>query len=387
MVDSLTIKHLEKIKMTVQELKDKGLIIFETISGSRAYGTDLPTSDTDIRGVFVLPEDEILGNGYVDQVNDKMNDVTYYEIRRFLELLNTNNPNILELLNAPKECVQIQHPVFDYVLEHKDTFITKQCRNSFGGYAVQQIKKARGLKKKIVNPMEVKRKNPIDFCYVIDHHNSKPLTEWMDNMGIEEKFCGVVNIPNARDMYALFFDYASQVEIKNRGTVSKLLGYKGITSQDANQLKLSSIPKGEISSCVFSYNKDGYTSHCKDYKEYWEWVEKRNDTRYNDNTKHGKGYDGKNLMHCHRLLDMSLEILDGKGINVRRPNREELLSIRRGEKDYDELVDDAERKMVLMDELFKKSKLPSNVKSNLSNDILLKIRKEFYKTLVNVEKV
>jgi hypothetical protein len=368
--------------MTIKDLKEQGLILFETISGSRAYGTSLPTSDTDIRGVFIMPEDQVLGNGYVEQVNDLKNDITYYEVGRFLELLQTNNPNILELLNAPKDCIQVQHPLFDLILEHKDKFITKQCRNSFGGYAVQQIKKARGLKKKIVNPVEKDRKNPIDFCYVIEGHNSYPLTDWLDARHIEHEFCGVTNVPNARDMYALFFDYNSQLEKINGKPYSNLLKYKGIASQDANQLKLSSIPMNEVAECVFSYNKDGYTSHCKDYKEYWEWVEKRNDTRYNDNAKHGKGYDGKNLMHCHRLLDMSLEILEGKGINVRRPNREELLSIRKGEKDYDELVSDAESKMELMDTLFKESKLPSSVKSNLTHKILLDIRKNFYNIAV-----
>jgi hypothetical protein len=369
--------------MTIKDLKEQGLILFETVSGSRAYGTALPTSDTDIRGVFIMPEDQVLGNGYVEQVNDKKNDITYYEVGRFLDLLKTNNPNILELLNAPEDCIQHKHPLFDKILEHKDEFITKQCRNSFGGYAVQQIKKARGLKKKIVNPMEVKRKNPIDFCYVIEGHNSYPLTDWLKDRDMREEFCGVVNVPNARDMYALFFDYAGQVSEVN-GMNGQRIGYKGIASQDANQLKLSSIPKGEKASCVFSYNKDGYTSHCKDYKEYWEWVENRNETRYNDNAKHGKGYDGKNLMHCHRLLDMSLEILEGKGINVRRPNRNELLSIRKGEKDYDELVNEAESKMETMDRLFKESKLPSSVKSNLTHNILLDIRKNFYERLVKV---
>ena len=170
--------------MTIKDLKEQGLILFEAISGSRAYGTSLPTSDTDIRGVFIMPEDGILGNGYVEQVSDLKNDITYYEVGRFLELLNTNNPNILELLNVPKDCVQIKHPLFDLILEHKDKFITKQCRNSFGGYAVQQIKKARGLKKKIVNPMEVKRKNPIDFCYVINGHHSELLTDYLTSFFI-----------------------------------------------------------------------------------------------------------------------------------------------------------------------------------------------------------
>ena len=60
--------------MTIQDLKDKGLIIYECISGSKAYGLDLPTSDTDIRGVFILPQDEIYGLRYIEQVADKTND-------------------------------------------------------------------------------------------------------------------------------------------------------------------------------------------------------------------------------------------------------------------------------------------------------------------------
>lgn len=37
--------------MTIHDLRDRNLIVFETISGSKAYGTSLPTSDTDIRTV------------------------------------------------------------------------------------------------------------------------------------------------------------------------------------------------------------------------------------------------------------------------------------------------------------------------------------------------
>ena len=156
--------------------------------------------------------------------------------------------------------------------------------------------------------------------------------------------------------------------------------YKGIVNEDltSNELRLTSIPKGQVPIAIFSYNKDGYTAYCKDYKEYWEWVENRNPDRYETNQEHGKGYDSKNLMHCHRLLDMSLEILNGEGIIVRRPNREELLKIRRGDVEYDELLENAESKLKKMEELFMKSKLPSKVDRDFTNRLLIGMRKEFY---------
>ena len=40
--------------MNIEYVRNKSRILFECISGSRAYGLDLPTSDTDIKGVFAL---------------------------------------------------------------------------------------------------------------------------------------------------------------------------------------------------------------------------------------------------------------------------------------------------------------------------------------------
>ncbi len=44
--------------MTIEDLRNRGLIILECISGSRAYGLDTPSSDTDIKGVFMLSKEE-----------------------------------------------------------------------------------------------------------------------------------------------------------------------------------------------------------------------------------------------------------------------------------------------------------------------------------------
>ena len=137
--------------MTISDLKSGELIILECISGSRAYGLDTPSSDTDIKGVFLLPKEDFYGLNYVPQVNNETNDIVYYELRRFLELLSQNNPNILELLNTPEEAILYRHP---FLAEIKpEIFLSKLCKDTFGNFALSQIKKAKGLKKKIMNPL------------------------------------------------------------------------------------------------------------------------------------------------------------------------------------------------------------------------------------------
>jgi len=350
--------------LTLEDIRERGLILYEVISGSRAYGTDLPTSDTDLRGVFILPADDLFGMKYTEQINNDSNDIIFYELKRFLQLVSTNNPNILELLNVPEDCVVYKHPLFDEILKHRDSFITTACRNSFGGYAVEQIKKARGLNKKIVKSFEKERKTPLDFCYVPHGQGSIPIKEWLAARNFTPENCGLVSIPHMRDTYHLFVS-------PNK--------YRGIISgPDANDVCLSETAKEDKPLTTMFFNKDGYTIYCKDYKQYWEWVEKRNPDRYNENVAHGKGYDGKNLMHCHRLLDMCIEIATEGKINVRRPNREHLLLIRKGEYEYDKLIEEAEAKIKIVDDLFSNSSLPDHVDDVFVNNLLVDFRKKFY---------
>lgn len=359
--------------MTIQELRDNNLILFECLSGSYAYGTNKPSSDMDYRGVFILPKDNIYGFNYIDQVNDETNDIIFYEIGRFLELLETNNPNIIEILNMPPENIVYKHELFDIILNNKSKFITKKCKNTFGGYASTQIKKARGLNKKIVNPVDKERKSILDFCYIIDGYKSRPLKEFLDNSGYNQAKCGLVNVPHARDVYALFYDSYSSKEGSG-------MGYRGIMNEDesSNEVRLSSVPEGEKPVTTIIYNKDGYSKYCKDYKEYWDWVEKRNSDRYETNASHGKNYDSKNMMHCVRLLRMAKEIgLTGQ-VNVKRHDVADLMLIRNGEKEYDDLIVEAQSIMDSMEKIYVNSNLPEDVDHNFVNNMLIIIRTLFY---------
>ena len=371
------------------------------IRGSHAYGTNVETSDTDYAGVFIQKIDDIFGFNYTEQINDDTNDTVIYEVRRFLDLLASNNPTVLELLNTPEDCIIYKDPIFDEVLNNRDKFITKICAKSFGGYGKMQIQKAKGQnKKQNWEKDKVTRKDVLDFVYVIEGSKSIPWKKWNSDKGFEEKFCGVVNVPNAKDIYAVYHDKIAyscfseaipedfreyQKNIQNNKNEPMGFGYKGLVKTgegnnvaESNALRLSSIPKGETPICNIFYNKDGYSEHCKDYKSYEDWLVNKNEARWVDVKSHGQKIDGKNMMHSKRLMSMAREIAEGKGINVRRDDAKYLISIRRGEVDLQTLIDEVEKEIVEIDELFANSNLVDKVDKDFVNYLLIKIRKNIY---------
>ena len=301
--------------MTIKDLKSQNLILFEVISGSKSFGLNTPTSDTDIKGVYYLPKEKFFGLDYIPQVSNETNDEVYYEIGRFIELLLKNNPNILEILASPSDCILYKHPLMEQ-LKIED-FLSKLCKDSFAGYAMTQIKKARGLNKKIVNPLPKEKKSLLDFCYVLKDYKTVSVSEFLAENNLKQEQIGLVDLPNSKGMFAMFYD------------LEKTLGYKGIIKKEnSNEVSLSSIPKNEKLIGYLSCNQDGYSKYCKEYTEYWEWIEKRNEDRYNTNQKHGKNYDSKNMMHTIRLLQTAEQILSTGKLSIRVSNREELLDIK-----------------------------------------------------------
>ena len=176
------------------------------------------------------------------------------------------------------------------------------------------------------------------------------------------------------------------IDVRKESRQSMGFGYKGLVKTgeglnvaESNQLRLSSIPKGETPICVVTYNKDGYSQHCKDYLSYQEWLENKNEARWVDVKSHGQKIDGKNMMHCKRLMEMAKEIGEGKGIIVRRPNAEELISIRKGEVDLQTLIDSVEVEIKEVDRIFEESNLPEKVDEKFINKMIVEIRKQIYK--------
>ena len=358
------------------------LLIFEVISGSHAYGTNVEGSDTDYRGVFIQPIDEILRGDYIPQVSDETNDITYYEIQRFLELLVEGNPNMIELLNVDEKFIKIKKPIFDLVLDHRNEFLTERLIDTFGGYAKTQIKKSKGLGKKIFNPQPEKRKDILEFCYIITGVKSIPFWKWFSNeyfqisdplledsnkeyaLSTYIKKWGLTKVQNGNQLYSIYEDDGTN-------------GFRGIIKTlDSTDLRLSSIPKHveETNDTVLMwFNLDGFKKHCNDHKNYWEWVKTRNKLRYDDNLTGETGYDKKNMLHVLRLLLTLKDIVTKNKVIIYRPEREYLISIRKGKVPFSEILE-------ISDKLFEEIQTSQNnlqcqVDKEKIKDLLLQIRK------------
>lgn len=383
--------------MNIQEVENK--LAYKFVRGSTLYNTNIETSDVDYGGVFILPNERLIGlsDFYQDQVSDAKHDTTYYEFNRWVELLMKANPNALESLFVPTDKVIGDiHPAVQLIIDNRDMFLTKECFKSLSGYAYAQIQKCRGLNKKCVQPV-MEKKDVLDFCYTFKDQGSQPIKEFLAERGLDQKYCGLVNIPNMKDVYGVYYDYAAFLhfeqpdnweklyhklvithrwdEIKNRIAKKEFFGYSGIVHPEgkSNEVRLSSIPKGEIPICFMTYNQQGYESHCRKYKEYQEWVQKRNPARYESNLK--SNYDVKNVAHCVRLLHMGLELAKGEGLNVVRTwDRDMILDIRNHKYEYEEIIDYVERTFAHMKELAEKCDLPETVDKQKVNELILQAR-------------
>lgn len=162
---------------TYTQLKAKGLlntapafldtgVQYEVIMGSTAYGVSQDTSDFDVYGFSIPPRDwvfphlrgEIPGFDPAGQQfaqfqqhhimdSDAMGgrgreyDLTLYNITKYFRLLTDNNPNIIDSLFVPRNCVLYSTALGELVREQRRIFLHKGAWHKFKGYAYSQLHK------------------------------------------------------------------------------------------------------------------------------------------------------------------------------------------------------------------------------------------------------
>ena len=354
---------------TFESVRKEGLLLYDYQRGSYVYNLQRPDgqSDIDTAGVFIEPDDWFFAlEPYPEQIKDEKGDMVWYTTRKFFNLLVKSNPAIIEALLIPEKNILYVDPLFkELVLDNATKFFSKGIYETFTKYAMSQIKKARGLNKKIVNPVE-HHKSITEFCYTFDAlgYGKENLLDFLHKRDIPIEKCGAARIPNMHNMYAIFYN------------PDKPDQYKGIVKEGSENIHLTSIPKGEKPVCQMHYNQEEFSKHCREYHDYQEWLKNRNPLRY-ENYKDDKGteYDKKNMMHCIRLLNLSHDLLVYGTANLRCMGqyRDFLMSIRNGEHTYEGLMSYATNLTALIEQEYQRSRLPERVDEEFVTKVFQKI--------------
>lgn len=120
-------------------------IIFECVVGSRAYGLETADSDYDYRGFCIPPVDYFLLPSMNFEQKDKSwadgHDRTIWNLTKGVELLLNGNPNMLELLFVPDDCVIMTSPYWEALKEVRQDFLSRRIKSTYLGYADSQLKR------------------------------------------------------------------------------------------------------------------------------------------------------------------------------------------------------------------------------------------------------
>jgi uncharacterized protein len=160
-------------------------IHYECITGSMSYGVSNDSSDLDLLG-FCVPKKELLFphlNGEImgfgkqrerfnqyqqHHIMDKSArggkgqeyDITIYSIVRYFQLVMENNPNMIDSLFVPNECVTQITQVGTMVRDARKDFLHKGAWHKFKGYSYQQLKKMKTKK-----PIGKRKETIAEFGY------------------------------------------------------------------------------------------------------------------------------------------------------------------------------------------------------------------------------
>jgi len=316
-------------------MRSRGLVAYELLSGSHMYGTNTPDSDVDLRGVFVLPREEldvIDAVGFVDEVKSESEDVKYFLLRKFVGMATRCNPNVLEMLWPPPAVVRVWTNVSRFLVSKRSTFL---CRNAIAdayvNYAGDQIAKATGQNKMVNNPEPEDPPRKEDHCRFFmfapqaDRLPFRPVP--LSKSGTDLSKCHCSAVEHSNDMYRLYY-YGD--------------GAKGVFRGDG-MLVCESIPFDDESSRfigVLQYNRDGYEKSLRQWRRYWTWRRSRNEKRWVGQDGDNFQYDRKNMQHCFRLLMCGRHFVR-RGCPIVRFDGDDLRflrSVRAGDIPYHDLI-------------------------------------------------
>lgn len=329
-----------------------GLLLMRCVAGSQAYGMATPESDVDIRGVFVPTMDYMLGfMKRVEQIERKPETVIY-ALQKYMHLACNANPNILELLFMPDDCVLEEHPLFRLLKDNRKLFLSKKVRWSYTGYASAQIHRINRHRHYLLHPLT---KQPKRSDYGLPEGESLIAREQMG------AFCVTVahmlrdiaaELPHLNDLYNDVIEI-----VQSEG----FMGWEGLVQKCGGVPHEALKPVQKLTGASDNFievlqHEQAYYHATDEWKKYQEWQKARNPTRAAMEAKFG--FDGKHASHAVRLVRQGEEIMRTGELQVRLPDAQKIRAIRDGvwldgtPITYEKLVEYVKQKELDMQQLY-----------------------------------
>jgi hypothetical protein len=351
-----------------------------TVAGSHAYGMATPESDLDIRGVAVAPlgyytgflhrfqQTSVPGDFYWQRLREiwshqdlvfhlnkwpeaeHAKDFQVMDIQKFCKLASDGNPNVLEQLFLPYDCIIGMRVAFTRIWRMRDVFLSKKVRHTFAGYAYSQIKRIRGHRRWLQDPPKKPPERgdfglpassliPKDQWQAAESMVQKRIEEWMLNPEEEIPVTVLTRMQEALTDLVATISHDQDPELVMFRAAGRQLGL------DDNFIHLLDCERR-------------FRAAKRDWKQYQTWLLERNPARAEMEARFG--YDCKHAAHVVRLSRCCEELLTTGQLHVDRRGRDadELLAIRRGAWTYEKLEEFAEAIDRRMDVLYKDPKCP-----------------------------
>jgi predicted nucleotidyltransferase len=382
-------------------LTDKNTLLV-VLAGSHAYGMATPESDIDIRGICCAPIWIHISkqNGGFDQTEkpdfthapavksclersmkkasgrelvqkdwDEL-DATIYDVGKAINLMGGCNPNMLELVFTDPSDIIYKNEIGQMLIDKRHLFISLETKKRYMGYALGQLKKIQSHRGWLLNPPE---KKPERSDFGLPENDS--LLSVQEHNLINEEITKKIRSWGADQLELTPGDRIALNQNMKDFWVSKLnCGEEDldIALEDlaANSLGLND----EVRAALKAEKR--YRTAKKHWKSYLSWKSERNEKR--QKLEEEFGYDTKHASHLIRLMRTGCEILSTGTLFVKRADAGDLLAIRRGERDYEDIVEEAENLKQEMQDLFTKNvnslriKPSSKALDDLHKDIVRK---------------
>lgn len=345
---------------------DKSVIEQNTILlvnvGSHAYGTNLPTSDLDTRGVLVAPKDYYLGlhslestkhtnptPRKLEQYEATEEDTVIYDIRKYIALAQNANPNILEIVFTDDSDVLTQTPTGVRLRAHRHLFLSKKAKYTFSGYAIAQLKKIESHRRWLLNPPAAP---PIRTEFGLPERTVIPKDQLAAAQSLIRK--QIEAWENTLPTFGVdVTDPAQLIDMRNK--LMTTLTEMRLGTEEERQRAAGRTIGLDDNFIELLDREHRYVQKRREWDNYRQWQSERNAARAELERKYG--YDTKHGMHLVRLMRMCREILTSGEVLVKRPDAAELLAIRAGAWSYDRLMQWARDQDVEMNALYSKSTL------------------------------